>query len=126
MDDVENIAEHTHQEYKDEPDKAVERTRGVIRSLVMRGQDVEYNEARMKGLNRVVHERQREKRRREGRVEIGGWVGIFIAILVGLGAALLSVWKVVAMGAGANTVESLTFENDKTIKRATVPVHGYD
>jgi hypothetical protein len=95
MDDDENIAEDTYQRYKDEPDKAVERKRGVIRSLIVSHQDVEYNEARMKGLNHVVHERQRKKRRREGRDGIRDWVGVLIAILVGLGAALLSAWKLV-------------------------------
>jgi len=100
MDDAENIAEDTYQKYKDEPDKAVERKRGVIRSLILSGQDVEYNEARMKGLNRVVHERQRKKRRREGWAEIRDWVGILIAILVGLGAAPLSIWNVMAAWLG--------------------------
>jgi hypothetical protein len=95
MDDDEDIAEDTYQRYKDEPDKAVERKRGVIRSLIVSRQDVEYNEARMKGLNRVVHERQRKKRSREGRDGIRDWVGVLIAILVGLGAALLSAWKLV-------------------------------
>jgi hypothetical protein len=99
-DDAENIAEDTYQRYKDEPDKAVERKRGVIRSLIVSRQDVEYNEARMKGLNRVVHESQRKKRRREGWDEIRDWVGVLIAILVGLGAALLSAWKVVAAWLG--------------------------
>ena len=87
--------EKTYQQYKHETDEEIERKRGVIRSLIVSRQDVEYNEARMKGLNRVVHERQRKKRSREGRDGIRDWVGVLIAILVGLGAALLSAWKLV-------------------------------
>jgi len=100
MDDAENIGGGYLPEVQGRAGQAVERKRGEIRSLILSGQDVEYNEARMKGLNRVVHERQRKKRRREGRAEIRDWVGILIAILVGLGAALLSIWNVMAAWLG--------------------------
>src|SRR5690349_8374529 len=88
----ENVTEEIYQQYKHETDAEVERKRGVIRKFLMTDFDVNYNEARMAGLNRVVHERQRAKMRRERLAEWTAWgklLGTFGGgVVVGLGVAL--------------------------------------
>ena len=49
------ITEKTYRQYKDEPEAVVKPKRRVLRMLIARDQDVDYNEARMAGLDRGVH-----------------------------------------------------------------------
>ena len=66
-------ATKVYQDYRYETDEEIEPKRKVIRSLILNGQDVDYNETRLADINRVVHERQRAKQRRELLAELTGW-----------------------------------------------------
>jgi hypothetical protein len=87
-----------YQHYRCETDEEIERKRNVIRSLILNGQDVDYNEARMAQINRVVHERQRRKERREWLAELTVW-GKLVAPFGG-GVVVTLVWKFMAQKFG--------------------------
>jgi hypothetical protein len=103
--EAKRITEKTYQDYKDKPDAHVERKIGVVRSLIVNaqlsGEDISYNEARMAGLDHVVHERERRKRGRERRDEIKGWSaearGWVAVTTAAVGAGLIGpFWKPLA------------------------------
>src|SRR4029077_3656635 len=100
-DEAERIAEKTYQDFKNDTDAEIERKRGVFRGLILQGKNVEHNEARTTGINRVVHERQRAKQRRERLAEWTEWGKLFttwgkLVAAFGGGVAVQFVWKFVA------------------------------
>jgi hypothetical protein len=103
-DEAERIAEETYQQFKNDTDAEIERKRGVFRGQILQRENVEYNEARTKGINRVVHERQQAKTGREGRAEIREWINAggkwWLAVPAGIGATF-AVWKILASWFGA-------------------------
>ena len=67
------VATKVYRAYLHETNEEIERKRGVWRGLILNGQDVAYNEARVAGLNQIVHRRQRRKERREDLAEWTEW-----------------------------------------------------
>jgi hypothetical protein len=95
------VAEKVYRDYLHETNEEIERKRGVWRGLIRDGQDVDHNEARIAGLNRVVHERQRRKERREDLAEWTEWGKLFttwgkLVGAFGSGVVATFVWKFVA------------------------------
>jgi hypothetical protein len=95
------VTTQVYRAYKHETNEEIERKRKVWRGLILNGKDVDLNEARIAGLNQVVHERQQRKERRELLAELTEWgkllttwgklVGAF-----GGGVVASFVWKFVA------------------------------
>jgi hypothetical protein len=100
---LERIAEEAYQQFKNDTDEDIERKRGVFHNFIIDHHHEDYYEARMRGITRVAHERQRVKMRREGLVELTGWgklLATFIGgLVVGFGAASL-LWKPLAKWLG--------------------------
>jgi len=97
---LERIAEEAYQQFKNETDEDIERKREVFRNFIIDHHHEDYYEARMRGITRVVHERQRTKMRLAA---VPGWGKLLATfgggVVVGLGVAV-PLWRALAKWLG--------------------------